>query len=127
MKTIIYIIILISVSLSSSSCGKVPPPMPKEQMMNIMMDAHIAEALINGHHPATMKDSLQTRYMLQILDKWGTNEADFEAAIHHMHSDPDYMRSFYESLQDKVKNYAEEIDDSFEDKNRKLDALKDLK
>jgi len=96
------------------------PPMSKNQIVNILKDVHIAEALINGHHPSIMKDSLQRRYLAQVLEKWGATESEFELAMNHMHGDPDYMRDVYETVQDRVDEYSMKLDkeESFLDKKQ---------
>lgn len=106
----------------STGCGKEAPPIDRERIVNILMDVHIAEGLINGHHPSIMKDSLQKRYLNQILEKWNTTEPEFEAALNHMNGDPNYMREVYEAVQDQVNKYSEELDEA---ESRQLDLEKE--
>ena len=122
MKSLKLSIILI-VLLQLIGCGKESPPMDKTRIVNILMDVHIAEGLINGHHPATMKDTLQKKYLVQVLDRWDTSLPEFEAALKYMHGDPDYMREIYETVQGKVNDFSLELD-NLESTKRDLEAEK---
>ena len=95
----------------SLGCGKEKPPIDQKKIVNILMDVHIAEGLIRSHHPVAMKDSLEKRYLAQILNKWGASRDVFESALNHMHGDPDYMREVYKLVQDQVKEFSKELDD----------------
>lgn len=105
-------LILLSSFLLLVSCGKKPQPMAQSHMVNILKDVHIAETLINSHHPIIMKDSLEKLYLAQVLEKWKTSSADFEIAMQSMNADPDYMREVYEMVKEEVAAFSKQIDES---------------
>jgi len=106
-----YLMGILALLIFWVSCGKEPQPMDQDQMVNILMDVHIAEGLLNGHHPATMKDTLQKKYLRQVLEKWNTSEGKFEEALKLMHADPDYTREVYELVLKKVNDFSQELSD----------------
>jgi|GEM_PF-5035189 len=110
------------------SCARKQPPLPKAQLVNILVDVHIAEALLSGHHPVNLKETLEPKYLDQVLEKWKVTHSEFESALSHMNADPAYMTDILESTLKQVGEFSEELDEmdmeEVEERNKARPAKK---
>ncbi|MBT8220710.1 MAG: DUF4296 domain-containing protein [Bacteroidia bacterium] len=94
------------------SCGKPDPPIPQKDFIKVMLDVHLAEAIINNHHPIKLRDSLYSVYMKEVLDKHSLSKEEFEMAMDHMLSDPDYLELIYNELSVEITTWQDALDDN---------------
>jgi len=93
------------------SCGKKTPPIGEEKLVEILVDVHIAEGLTNSHHALALRDSLETLYFQQILEKHKINKQSFEEAMAYLHSDPQLLESVYKRVLVEIGEMSLKIDD----------------
>ena len=101
MKDTILLIILITV-ISCSKPTEQNLAIPKEELKKVLMDVHIAEAVLQPLSEK-QKDSLRTVYYDQIYKIHDINPQAYENALKQLKSDPRTMRFLYEDLLEDIE------------------------
>ena len=88
-----------------------------DKMEDILYDYHIAEAIANDYeHP---RDTLLLRvYKKAILDKYGSNETEFDASMVYYTRHADRLHKIYENLYERLSNTAISLGGTVNELNR---------
>lgn len=81
-----------------SACS--PPdglPIPEDKLIEILADAHVAEAAVQSLGGA-QRDSLITTYYNQLFEIHQVSRQDFEACLEALERDPARMMEVYEKV-----------------------------
>ncbi len=70
------------------------PALPKDTMVNILVDVHVAEAALIGL-AEQHKDSLAEVYYQQIYEIHGVSEESFSREMDYIKRHPEYMDDLY--------------------------------
>lgn len=95
-------------------CGKARSPIPHDDFVQLMVDVHMAEALIHSHHPVKLRDSFYTVYMAEVLENHKLNKSEFELALDVMLSDPEYLEFVYQEVVTEINRRQDELDEDKE-------------
>lgn len=95
LKLLLSLVVL----LSFLSCRQEVEPIPlsNEQMMAVLIDLHIAEAMIEKL-PATDRDTVSTVYSRMIFREHGVSQEDFDASMAVLREDPIRLNAIYEEI-----------------------------
>ncbi len=85
------------------SCAKeeAAPPLPKEKMIDVLVDIHVVEA---ASQPLVLnlKDSMMNVYYDQICTIHSISREDLDASIMHLKAHPKQMMDVYQVVMDRV-------------------------
>lgn len=85
------------------SCGKeeVPIPLSEEKMIDVLIDLHMAESMIEKL-PLTDRDTVGHVYYRMIYREHGVSEEDFDQSIAVLREDPVRLNAIYEQVLEKL-------------------------
>lgn len=106
--------------IGAIACTKSEPEgLTNDELIEVLVDIHIAEGLINGHHPLRMKDTLHLIYRKQVFEKHDVRIEDFENGLARVHADPDEMVHVYSSVRTALEDIAKDTNQKFDGKQEK--------
>lgn len=87
-----------------TNCGnkKVALPLPLEEVADIIIDVHSAEAALQSVY-GRRKDSLAQVYYHQIYEIYEIDSLEFKALMLTLRNHPDLMQSVYKRAMEKVE------------------------
>jgi len=104
-------IFLIAILFSCNSTQKQNQlPIPQEQMVNIMVDMHLAETAANMKLTAT--DSTRPSYdrlVEVIFEKYGTTQTTFDSALYVLSFRPAEMNKVYDLVLERLSQMDAEV------------------
>ncbi len=78
--------------------------LPAEVMIEVLADAHVAEAALQNIH-GPRRDSLATRYYSQIFAIHGITRADFEYTYDRMRQQPELLDEIYGEVMARLDRF----------------------
>lgn len=109
-------VLIFGVFLLTACEGKqeVDLPLEENKLIQILIDAHIAEGALQSSDKAT-KDSLSKNYYDQIFKIHGVSKEDFNDAMKVLEENPARMEALYKKLMDEIDKRRAEIGNKEED------------
>jgi hypothetical protein len=86
-----------------ASCGdkEIPIPLSEEKLVDVMIDMHIAEAMIEKL-PVSDRDTVGHVYYRMIYREHGVTQADFDESIQVLREDPERLDAIYVQVLEKL-------------------------
>ena len=97
----VFALFFIFFTLYACKDGKAIMPIPKETMVTVLADIHMAEAYIESVSPA-LKDSMAKQYYPQIFKHNGITAKLYDSAFSVLSNQPDLMKSIYDDVLTKI-------------------------
>jgi len=121
MKKILFILAILSFTFISCDTEVIPKPRPlirEKQMINMLVDIHLAEATFNHmRYDSIIRNSTSANFYYSVLEKYQVADSVFEKSFVYYASNP---RSF-EKMYREVMNKLSETEQGFS--GRKNDIL----
>lgn|SRR5690554_599405 len=124
MKKIIPILIVILIAVYG--CGKAPIEkpenlLPEDQLIDMMVDVHIAEATYNTrrNQDTLLLNSNSADFYYSVLQKHGVPDSVFEKSIVYYGSQPRRFEKMYR----KVMNQLTELEQEYSGRSEQLEEL----
>ncbi|MBD1392136.1 DUF4296 domain-containing protein [Mucilaginibacter glaciei] len=102
-----YITLFFSVLLIIAGCSNDGPPpgvLPKENMINLLMDIHLVDGQL--YAIPQQQDSIYkygtARYQA-VFKQYHTNDANFKKSLNYYAKQPEVIQAMYDAIQVKVK------------------------
>lgn len=96
-----YIVIGGILVLASCKKEEVPLPLSEEQMIDILIDMHIAESMIEKL-PVLDRDTVGNVYYRMIYRQHGVSEADFDESMNILREDPERLDEIYSKILEEL-------------------------
>lgn len=100
MKLLRIVLLPIFLGLFACNVGQQKLPIPEKKLIQILTDAHYAEAAIQDVY-GTQKDSLKKVYYEEIFQLYQTSEEELTKAMDILRKDPARLDKVYQEV---VKN-----------------------
>jgi hypothetical protein len=92
---------------------------PKEEMIGILAETHLAEAYLQ-RAPYTSRDSFAAILYKNIFEMHKVEEADFYQSLNAYEQDPESMRDIYEAVTKNIDNQSDTFRSAERKKNEGL-------
>ncbi len=89
-------------ALGSCSPAEVSLPLPKDQLTEVLIDIHLAEAAVQ-ELPVDRRDTVLRVLYAEILQQHGLDSATFDSAIVLIRKQPKLMDGMYTSILDSLR------------------------
>jgi len=117
MKNIFIIILFILVAFVS--CEEPPAEKPKHlikenQMIDMMVDVHLAQATYNNRHrqDSLLTQTTATDFYYSVLDKYNVPDSVFEKSFIYYASNPKKFEKMYREVTNKLNEMQQEFSDT---------------
>lgn len=86
-----------------ASCGEkeVPIPLSEEQLIEVLIDMHIAESMIEKL-PVSDRDTVGNVYYRMIYREHDISKEDFDASINVLREDPERLNKVYSKILEEL-------------------------
>ena len=116
---VFFVILVVSCTYNSKEPDYV---IPKDDMVNIILDIHIMDGLLNIN---SIKDEFEEKmdssdYYYLIFEKYGYDEKDFDTSLYYY---GEHINK-YDEIYEQVLNKLTLLDADIKEKNRRTDADK---
>lgn len=101
---------ILLLSLFSCSQGRESIPLGEDELVNVLIDVHIAEAAVQTLRGAT-KDSMINLYYDQICEIHGVNREEFETSMEILRNDPKRLEELYAEVMSEMERQEVEGQD----------------
>jgi Domain of unknown function (DUF4296) len=105
-----YLYYCLFVSFLSINCKENPAKLtiPKEKLMNILIDVHFTEAILQNTNQQE-KDSLSAILYQQIYAIHDVSEQDLKTNVNELRHHPSEMQEIYQSMVKKIRARSDSI------------------
>lgn len=122
MKIFQLIFVLLIIALASCNDEVVPKPkhlIKENQMIDMLVDIHLAEATYNKfRYDTIMRDNSSVNFYYAVLDKYNVQDSVFEQSFIYYASVPKNFDKMYRKVTSKLSEMEQELS------GRKQDELK---
>ncbi len=87
--------------LAACSEEEIPIPLSEEQMIDILIDMHIAESMIEKL-PVSDRDTVGNVYYRMIYRQHGVNQTDFDESMGVLREDPERLNEIYSQILEEL-------------------------
>lgn len=104
-----YACLIICCFITLTACNKFKEDLPidREKLINVLIDAHVAEAAMQ-ELPAEKRDSIGKIYYKKIFESHKVTEADFNKSIFIIRRDPEALEILYKEVIAALEKKEEE-------------------
>ncbi len=96
-------LLVLTTALSISNCGKKKElPIPKEQLIKVLVDIHLAEGAMQTITHEELTDSLTNAYYDQIYAMHNIDQQQFESTMEQLREDPYILSDLYTAVLDTI-------------------------
>ena len=103
----ILLLVMLLVMLLQAGCGRVEPALPlsETQMVDILVDVHLAEGAVQ-ELPIAERDSSLNRLYDRIMADHEVDRADFDAAMAVLRKEPEMINRVYTAVLDSLNVHS---------------------
>ncbi|MCQ2192952.1 MAG: DUF4296 domain-containing protein [Paludibacteraceae bacterium] len=108
MKRLInYMFLLLAVagvaSLASCKPNRGTPPLKKKEMIDLMVDVHVTQALMNRQNTIPSGELQKNRFYKSVLDKHNITEEQFDSAVAWYSRNANEYKAVYKAVIDTLE------------------------
>lgn len=96
-----YIILIVVLVGGCAREEVVPLPLPKDKLVDVLIDVHLAEAMLDKL-PSLDQDTVGKVYYQMIFREHEINRADFDESMNILREDPERLNLLYEEILDTL-------------------------
>ena len=106
MKKILFILAILSFTFISCDTEVIPKPRPlirEKQMINMLVDIHLAEATFNHmRYDSIIRNSTSANFYYSVLEKYQVADSVFEKSFVYYASNPRNFEKMYRQVMNKL-------------------------
>lgn len=101
LSRLVRILALTLILFTACAEEEVPIPLSEEKMIDVLIDLHMAESMIEKL-PLSDRDTVGHVYYRMIYREHGISEAEFDESIAILREDPKRLNALYEQILEKL-------------------------